>query len=137
MSMTRHEFDGRWTATITNPAPTPLMVARNHAKRVVAEAVTPTHTSTTEVKAPERFEGPLFEHDCGAPCCTYLGTRLITKGVSQPRMADLYYAAPEQTTLARWSSEGSDYSSGVSDVTAGLKEAGKIARRLNLTLREF
>jgi hypothetical protein len=49
---------------------------------------------------------PIYTHDCGA--CKFLGTVVIDEVVY-----DLYYCAGEPTIIARFSSEGPEYTSGI------------------------
>lgn len=55
---------------------------------------------------------PLYEHD--SDCCTYLG-QLRQKDGPYRGLYDLYYCPQmgSPTVLARWSSSGPDYYSGV------------------------
>lgn len=119
--------------------PSPLAMPR---KRIDHTTPKPKRTGTYTTTTGDEVTGPKFKHDCEPErnCCTYLGTRLIVtfyRGEREARYADLYYAAPEQCTLARWSDEGSDYSSGVCTRTPGLREAHQIATRRGLTLRTY
>lgn len=43
---------------------------------------------------------PMFEHDCGAPCCIYLGST---------NQADVYLTSKEQALTIRKGSDGPDY----------------------------
>lgn len=49
---------------------------------------------------------PTYTHDCDS--CQFLGTVNV-----QERVTDLYYCGKEPTLIARYSSEGSDYASGL------------------------
>lgn len=55
---------------------------------------------------------PLYEHD--SECCTYLGRHLQEEGPYRG-LYDLYYCPQmgRPTILARWSSSGPDYYSGL------------------------
>lgn len=48
---------------------------------------------------------PNYVHDCDK--CTFLGSAVV-----DGKVVDLYHCAYEPTIIARWSSEGGDYSSG-------------------------
>jgi hypothetical protein len=57
---------------------------------------------------------PHYTHDCGM--CVYLGSILSdTRFSDTPQIADLYFCPQVgwPTVIARWSSEGGDYSSGL------------------------
>lgn len=49
---------------------------------------------------------PIFTHDCDS--CTFLGSAVI-----EGKEFDLYHCAYEPTVIARFSSEGADYASGL------------------------
>jgi hypothetical protein len=73
-------------------------------------------------------EGPQFEHDCDH--CNFLGRFVDDSG----QAADLYFhGAIQQTTLARYSSEPSNYGSGDS-ISYGRSRAHTEARRRALRL---
>ncbi len=56
---------------------------------------------------------PIYEHDCTS--CIFLGTILNDKDLP----VDLYFCPKEPTILARFSSEGSDYTSGLRGLNVG------------------
>lgn len=126
--------------------PSPLLMPRKRQEITLdkpAKRVREPYTTTTG-KTPV---GPMFKHDCensdpnevAVPCCTYLGTVLLTdtfKGVTTSRYADMYYARLERIVLARFSDEGSDYSSGTRD-TKPLRIAANMATRRGYELRSF
>lgn len=81
---------------------------------------------------------PQFIHDCEA--CTFLG-RYYGKnyeGDAELRHADLYHCSGEPTVIARFSSDGPDYSSGMvftegpGPTLASLVEARRRAEEMGL-----
>jgi hypothetical protein len=52
-------------------------------------------------------ETPLYQHDCET--CTFLGRYQAPNA----QITDLYFCASEPTVIARWSSDGPDYTSGL------------------------
>jgi hypothetical protein len=81
----------------------------------------PTMTQLNEMAA-ALSPAPRYLHDC--ECCRFVGFH---------KDADLYYCATEPTVIARYSDEGSDYSSGLVFAN-GANEALTIARRRAVAL---
>jgi len=77
---------------------------------------------------------PLFEHDCDR--CIFLGSHTI-----EETQADLYWHDKDPTVIARYSSEPSDYSSGIcfafGEHSPFLKEAYIRAKEKNLVRPEI
>lgn len=78
---------------------------------------------------------PLFTHDCDR--CTFLGTATDPEGGCE---ADLYHCLDiiGPTVIARWSNEGSDYSSGMvfarPGTLLGIAKERAAARELDVTV---
>lgn len=72
--------------------------------------------------SPDMIITPQFEHDCDG--CEFLGTT----GRWAKRKADFYFCPGEPTVIARYSSDGPDYSSGIGSQTELLTEALTRAR---------
>lgn len=74
-------------------------------------------------------EGPQFTHDCES--CIFLG-RYVDTYSSVRKDFDLYVCPGEPTVVARYSSEGPDYNSGVefADRNLAIREAARRAFKL-------
>lgn len=71
----------------------------------------PNDVPTVTLSSGPEQDRPTFVHDCDA--CVFLGGATCPES---KRFADLYYCPNptfEATVIARWSSEGSEYSSGL------------------------
>jgi hypothetical protein len=81
----------------------------------------------TDQEATASWAMPLYEHDCED--CHYLGST-----TSDNENVDLYWHDEQPTVIARWSSEGSDYLSGLvylehpGYLTGALREGYLLAR---------
>lgn len=75
-------------------------------------------------------EQPVHKHDCNS--CVFLGNYVLTRETSTDTL-DLYYCPNEPTVVARFGSDGPDYSSGLVFAREGqngipyLYEAKKLA----------
>lgn len=76
---------------------------------------------TTDLISYNELMKPQFEHDCDN--CEFLGHVIIND-----EGADLYYCAREPTVIARRSSDGPDYSSGMDFGRHGFNQIAKGGR---------